>query len=357
MAGTTPADLPWATKVTYDPKKTPLPAFKDLPIKHGLPCAWDVWGAGDQLGTVNLLTPELVAQRAKEELKTGHFVSLNLPVQIPQKPSYHRLAPAVKLIALPGEYAPLPVRDDELHINSQSGTQWDGLRHFGCLAGMCFYQGIPTDGIKPGVIEMKNQDPRTINPDDLNLGVHHWSNHGIAGRGVLIDMVSYYTRDGSKLPYDPCSTHAIPLEDIKACAAYQKTEFKHGDILIFRFGWTRRYLYESNEAEKSDWGKGGDEHFAGIENSPAVQEWLWDNHFAAVASDQPAFESWPPKEGQVHLHSTIIGMYGSPIGEFFDTERLSEVCKQQGRYSFFFSSQPLNILGGAASLANASAIF
>lgn len=65
-----------------------------------------------------------------------------------------------------------------------------------------------------------------------------------------------------------------------------------------------------------------------------------------MGPSQPAFEAWPPKEGEVHLHSTIIGMYGSPIGtqlgfflalafeasravltlvftgEFFDTERL-----------------------------------
>ena len=36
--------------------------------------------------------------------------------------------------------------------------------------------------------------------------------------------------------------------------------------------------------------------------------------------EQPAFEAWPPAKDEVHLHSTIIGMYGSPIGEFFDTE-------------------------------------
>lgn len=72
-----------------------------------------------------------------------------------------------------------------------------------------------------------------------------------------------------------------------------------------------------------------------------MQEWLWDNHFAAVASDQvrslsyffpfvladrssqPAFEAWPPAEGEVFLHSTIIGCYGSPIGEFFDCEGAS----------------------------------
>ena len=32
-----------------------------------------------------------------------------------------------------------------------------------------------------------------------------------------------------------------------------------------------------------------------------------------------------------------------PIGEFFDLEALSKQCAETGRYSFFFSSWPLNV--------------
>jgi hypothetical protein len=32
-----------------------------------------------------------------------------------------------------------------------------------------------------------------------------------------------------------------------------------------------------------------------------------------------------------------------PIGEFFDLEALSQFCAESGRYSFFFSSWPLNM--------------
>jgi len=67
-----------------------LPNFKDFegPILVQLPfgkdadrmlcyagCAWEVWGRGDQLGTVNLLTDEVVARAAKEEIR---YASLNL---------------------------------------------------------------------------------------------------------------------------------------------------------------------------------------------------------------------------------------------------------------------------------------
>lgn len=52
-----------------------LPAVKDMP--HG--CAWglfDTNGKRDNLGTLNLLTPEVVLA-AKNEIKTGVSVSVN----------------------------------------------------------------------------------------------------------------------------------------------------------------------------------------------------------------------------------------------------------------------------------------
>ena len=48
-----------------------LPSFKDLPPVKGMPhgCAWGIWdknGEKDQLGALNLLTPEVVAEAGKE---------------------------------------------------------------------------------------------------------------------------------------------------------------------------------------------------------------------------------------------------------------------------------------------------
>ena len=51
-----------------------LPAFDELPaFKNFSGCAWEVWGKGDQLGTVNLLTPEVVKEAA-EEIKRVHLL-------------------------------------------------------------------------------------------------------------------------------------------------------------------------------------------------------------------------------------------------------------------------------------------
>lgn len=44
-----------------------LPTFDELPNFHQYTgCAWEVWGKDDELGTVNLLTDEVVAEASKE---------------------------------------------------------------------------------------------------------------------------------------------------------------------------------------------------------------------------------------------------------------------------------------------------
>lgn len=70
-----------------------------------------------------------------------------------------------------------------------------------------------------------------------------WAQHGIVGRGVLLDLVKYYTDDGKKpLPYDPWTSHPIPAKDLEACAKKQGITFKTGDILILRVGFTQKWL-------------------------------------------------------------------------------------------------------------------
>jgi hypothetical protein len=52
-----------------------LPSYDDIPAVPGMPhgCAWGLWdknGEKDQLGALNLLTPEVV-QEAGKEIQTG----------------------------------------------------------------------------------------------------------------------------------------------------------------------------------------------------------------------------------------------------------------------------------------------
>jgi hypothetical protein len=49
-----------------------------------------------------------------------------------------------------------------------------------------------------------------------------------------------------------------------------------------------------------------------------------------------------------NIHDYLLPMWGTPVGELFDLEPLSETCKKLGRYSFFVTSAPLNVMGGIA---------
>jgi hypothetical protein len=62
-----------------------LPDYNDLPPVEGMPpgCAWGLWDKPgqpkDQLGSLNLLTPEVV-QEAIKEVKTGERCALKYPL-------------------------------------------------------------------------------------------------------------------------------------------------------------------------------------------------------------------------------------------------------------------------------------
>lgn len=59
----------------------PHPRFTDLPLNPSDPpySAWGLYGPDDELGTLNLLTPER-KRKAALEIKTGVSVGLNWPL-------------------------------------------------------------------------------------------------------------------------------------------------------------------------------------------------------------------------------------------------------------------------------------
>lgn len=71
----------------------PRPAFSELPLNKGDPwlSAWGLWGKEDQLGTLNLLTEEVV-KSAAAEIKEGVRISLNWAFGEPSRPCFERQA-------------------------------------------------------------------------------------------------------------------------------------------------------------------------------------------------------------------------------------------------------------------------
>ena len=139
-------------------------------------------------------------------------------------------------------------------------------------------------------------------------------------------------------------------------AREQQVTFQSGDILIIRTGWTAAYQKLTLE-EKLALPDRPVRASCGVEATNEALKWHWENEFAAVASDTVAYEVWPsPRTCGVSMHEVFLSGWGMMIGETWDLEELSRACERLGKWTFFFSSSPLNVTGGVASPANAIAI-
>ncbi|KAL2841976.1 putative cyclase-domain-containing protein [Aspergillus pseudodeflectus] len=312
-----------------------LPSFDQLPLNEGDPpySAWGLWGEDSALGSLNYLTDEVVA-KAVQEVKTGERVALNLPLDFFNPPLLGRAGFEQKVI----DKNPLVVNDDVITFNTQGSSQWDSFRHFAYQADKKFYNGTTQD-------EIHASGRTSIN------GLQAWCSRGLAGRGVLVDYASYARRHGIEINH--FSGHAITLKDVLAAAAEQDVEFRTGDVLFLRTGYVAAYQEldsagRERVAQVREW--------CGLGQSRETTEWLWERQFAAVASDSPGFEVRPPVEKQWHLHPILLAGWGTPLGELFDLEALAAICARTQRWSFFFTSSPLNYMGAVASPPNAMAI-
>jgi hypothetical protein len=126
----------------------------------------------------------------------------------------------------------------------------------------------------------------------------HWHERGgLVARGVLIDYKAWYEqraiaegKSGAEAIFNPVNGHRITVAEIEAVAKDQHLDFRTGDVLIVRTGMT-----ETFEAPTSaDLAMMQKMQFSGLDGSTAMAKWLWNQHFAAVASDSIAFEALPP---------------------------------------------------------------
>ncbi|KAL7953712.1 putative cyclase domain-containing protein [Trichoderma compactum] len=320
-----------------------FPDFDDLPEVPHCPkgCVWGFYdrdGVKDQVGSLNLLTTAVV-KAASSEIETGRHVQLDWPLEALKFPGFGRRTINQKVIdssATLNEYA----LDDELHLNTQSGSQWDSLKHYAYQKGQMFYNGL------------SYQEAKT---SDRN-GIHNWCERGgIVGRGILVDMVRHYEKTTGKVP-DAWSTFEITVSDLEAALAHQGTVPRQGDILLIRSGYIKRHNESTDDERRA--GTQQNSHAIGLAPSEETVRWLYKHHFAAMAGDTVAFEAWPRDMANPWaLHEWCLVWWGTPLGELWNLEELSRQCEQHSRWSFFLTSAPLNVRGGVGSPPGAIAIF
>jgi kynurenine formamidase len=297
---------------------------------------WGRWGPDDEVGTVNLITPERRAAAAMLA-RTGRVFSLAIPFDKngPQPPFERRTNPVHSMLQT-GTDVRAGVQqnqidgwgfaDDMVTMALQSATQWDSLAHQ-------FY------------------DFKMYNDRDCDLvtaagaaknGISVLADR-IVGRGVLIDVARLHGVDHLALD------HRIGPADLDRALEAQRTEVGAGDIVLIRTGNLGR-------ARKSG---GWDRYTFDAEPGPTLETlpWFHERGVAAAATDTWAFEALPSgHEIGFPIHAVAIVHMGLLLGEIFDLDALAADCAADGIYDFLFAAPPLPFTGAVGSPVNPLAI-
>lgn len=297
---------------------------------------WGKWGADDELGTLNYVTPEVV-RRSAALVRRGETFSLAIAFDArgPQVNQPRRFNPIHRMILTGPDFTTgafqrpggVGFADDMVIMPLQCATQWDALSH-------CFLDGQLYNGYDANLVSSEGAKRN---------GIEKMARH-IVTRGVLLDIARAKGVDWLEPGY------AITTEDLDAACHAQRVVVGQGDALLVRTGqmlMCRR---------RGSWGDyaGGDApglsfHTAG---------WLHERKIAAVATDTWGMEVRPNEIPNTYqpLHQILIPTMGLLVGEIFDLEALAEDCARDAVWEFQFAAPPLPITGAVGSPVNPLAI-
>ena len=290
---------------------------------------WGEFGPEDQIGAINLITPE-TRTAAAALVKTGRTVTLANPMD-KVKASEFVTPLEHQVFVFPPLMGPNSLEiaaGDIFTINYHGGlhSHMDGVAHFGW--GGKLYNGY----------DFAPSSKRGF----LNLGVENIAQKGIFTRGVLIDLPRMYGVDS----INPGTL--ITLEHIEAWESLSGERVQSGDVLLLRFGrWSVAKKDEDfNPLEKT----------AGLHAS--VGAWLKERGVAAIASDAISDRMPPYVEGVFNpVHVIANYALGMPIFDHLQLDELARVSSALNQETFLFIAAPLNIEGATGSPVTPIAVF
>lgn len=282
---------------------------------------WGRWGDEDQLGTLNLITPErIVAAAGLVKRGVAFDLGMALDDSGPQT-GVNRRNNAIHMMTIIDENRPagMMLADDMAVLSLQAATQWDALAHVG-------YDGYTYNGALTSEVTTAGATRNSID----KLGAR------VVGRGVLLDVAR--SEDVRRLD----GGFEVTPEILERVEREQGVRVGSGDIVIVRTGW--QTLLHDGEAPR--YMKG---------SAPGLGlgccEWLHEREVAAVAGDTQAVEVKPPRDPvATHpVHMVLLRDMGMTVGEMFELEELATDCAADGIWEFLFSAQPLKITGAVGS--------
>ena len=279
---------------------------------------WNRWGPDDQMGAINLITPQKRVQAASL-VKTGRAVSLSR--DFPTVPHRGNPQPAQHFMRI---FDVGCVDYIGISYHGYVTTHVDALCHVWDENGM-----------------WNGRDPSTeITSEGARYGaIHHWRN-GITTRGVLLDVPRFRG--------EPHVTIEKPVHgwELEAICEQQNVKLEPGDALVVYSG------RESWQAANRDW-SGYRPPSPGLHASclPFVR----DHDVAALVWD--LMDASPNDYGmRWSMHGALFS-YGVALVDNSLLQPLAEACAEENRYEFMFTLAPLPVVGGTGSPVNPLALF
>ena len=286
-----------------------------------------IWGAADQAGGSNWITPEKIVKalslvKSGKVFELGHVYERDMPLI--GKRSYNLFIPAFPTYE--------PTGKDQIVFNDeyvtaeigQVGTQFDGPGHVG--KRMTMADGTTTEVFYNGMTTEEMRSPYGL----LKLGVENVK--PIITKGILIDVAAYKRVDILPERYE------ITMEDVRNTLAKEglkETDIEPGDALLFNLGWWRMWPDPKTTA--------GNPAYIGSE----VIQWIIARKPSMVGSDA----NLDGPDAKVHAELILKnGIFNLELMDFasFHTEKV---------YKFLFVFTPVRLKGATGSPGRPLAIY
>ena len=290
-------------------------------------CVPSPWGADDQIGAANRVSPERTVAAAKLVKKgishpLGIVIEPGMPAYPPRYTQLQVVQPNQQFNADLGVGWEASSNDDVLQMWLGTGPQLDGLGHMGeacefynCNQGKDF-------SIITGLTKL---DISGIPP--------------MVGRGVMIDIAKQMGVDSLQ------AGQPITSDDIKAAMKSQGVTVGEGDVVLLHTGYTDATLKQN----PSLWAGS----IPGITNEASV--FLAGLKPMAVGADTWGLGAVPPRAGDkiFYDHVVLLKQHGIYILETMNTGRLSD----EGVHEFMFVLGQARLKGAVQMIINPVAMW
>ncbi|MFI5282514.1 MAG: cyclase family protein [Candidatus Dormibacterales bacterium] len=291
---------------------------------------WGRWGADDERGTLNLITPERV-KHAASLVRSGRTVSMSIPINTVAGPDNPN--PAIHYMSQLFDWdigsGKLRFAMDFLGMNFHGDchTHIDALNHI--AYGGQIYGGRPAEDVK--------------SKGTKGLDITTYAN-GVVGRGVLLDIPRLR---GVKW-LEP--GEAVTRAELEAAEKAQGVRVGEGDIFVFRTGHHGRRL------AKGAWDNGYEgEGKAGL-HVDAIP-WMHERGVAAFLPDGDGETIPSTVDGILYpIHPLQVVAMGMVVSDSLNLEDVARACEEEKRWEFMVVAEPLRLPSGTGSPFNPIAI-